>query len=90
MTLNDIADALAKARNISKAEARAMVTDVLDAIVAGTAKGEVALAGFGKFSVSRRAARPGRNPRSGERIVIPPTNRVSFKASKGFKDRLAR
>ncbi|MBO9669564.1 MAG: HU family DNA-binding protein [Sphingobium sp.] len=90
MTMNDIAEAFATARNISKAEARAMVADVLDAIVAGAAKGDVALAGFGKFGVTRRPARPGRNPRTGERIVIPPTTRVSFKAAKAFKDRLAR
>ncbi|MCW6531323.1 HU family DNA-binding protein [Sphingomonas sp. MMSM20] len=77
------------ARNISRAEARAMVADVLDAIVAGAAKGEVALAGFGKFSVTRRPARPGRNPSTGEKIVIPPTNRVAFKAAKAFKDRVA-
>ncbi|WP_265313410.1 HU family DNA-binding protein [Sphingomonas lycopersici] len=87
--MNDIADALTMARNISRAEARAMVADVLDAIVAGAAKGEVALAGFGKFSVTRRPARPGRNPSTGEKIVIPPTNRVAFKAAKAFKDRVA-
>lgn len=86
MTMNDIADALAAARIISKAEARAMVADVLDAIVAGAAKGEVAL---GKFSVTPRPARPGRNPQTGERIVIPPSTRIVFKAAKAFKDRVA-
>jgi len=89
MTMNDIADALAATRNIGKAEARAMVVDVLDAIAAGAAKGEVALAGFGKFSVSRRSARPGRHPRTGERIVVGPTCRIGFKAAKAFKDRVA-
>jgi DNA-binding protein HU-beta len=88
MTRNDIADALAASRRISKAEARARVADVLDAIAAGAAKGEVVLAGFGKFSVSRRAARSGRNPRTGERIVIAPSSRVVFKAAKAFKDRI--
>lgn len=59
------------------------------AISAAVAKGEIALAGFGKFSVSRRGARPGRNPRSGEPIVIGPSARVRFRAAKALKDRLA-
>jgi DNA-binding protein HU-beta len=88
MTSKDIADALAAAQEISKAEARGQVAAVLEAIAAGVAKGDVALAGFGKFSVSRRAARPGRNPRSGETIVIGPSSRVGFRAAKALKDRL--
>ncbi|MCG7349430.1 HU family DNA-binding protein [Sphingomonas sp. ACRSK] len=90
MTSKDIADRLAAARGISKAEARATVTAVLDAIADGIAGGDVALAGFGRFSVSRRGARPGRNPRSGETIVIGPSSRVGFRAAKGLKDRLDR
>lgn len=89
MTSNDIANALAEAQGISKAEARGQVAAVLEAISAGVAKGDVALAGFGKFSVSRRGARPGRNPRSGETIVIGPSVRVGFRAAKALKDRLA-
>ncbi len=90
MTSKDIADALAARHEISKAEARAQVAAVLEAITDGVAKGDVALAGFGKFSVSRRAARPRRNPRSGETMVIGPTTRVGFRAAKAFKDRLAK
>lgn len=90
MTSRDIADALAARHGISKADARAQVAAVLEAIVDGVAKGDVALAGFGKFSVSHRAARPGRNPRSGETIVIGPSTRIGVRAAKAFKDRLAR
>lgn len=89
MTSNDIADALSKARGISKVEARGQVAAVLEAISAGIANGDVALAGFGKFIVSRRGARPGRNPRSGETIVIGPSGRVTFRAAKALKDRVA-
>lgn len=89
MTSKDIADRLATTRGISKAEAREIVAGVLDAISTGVAKGEVSLAGFGKFTTSRRAARPGRNPRSGETIIIGPSSRVSFRAAKGLKDRLS-
>lgn len=90
MTSKDIADALAARHGISKADARAQVAAVLEAIADGVTKGDVALAGFGKFSVSRRAARPGRNPRSGESIVIGPSTRVGFRAAKALKDRLAK
>ena len=89
MTSKDIADALVARRGMSKAEARETVAMVLEEIATGIAKGDVSLAGFGKFSVSRRGARPGRNPRSGETIVIGPTARVGFKAAKALKDRLA-
>ncbi len=89
LTSKDIAEALAARNGTSKAEARAQVTAVLEAIATGIAKGDVALAGFGKFSVSRRAARPGRNPRSGETIVIGPSTRVSFRAAKTLKDRVS-
>jgi len=90
LTSKDIADALAARHGISKAEARAQVSTVLEAIADSVAKGGVALAGFGKFSVSRRAARPGRNPQSGETMVIGPTTRVGFRAAKALKDRLAK
>jgi DNA-binding protein HU-beta len=49
-------------------------------------KTEVRLVGFGTFSVKRRAARTGRNPRTGERIQIPASNKPKFKAGKGLKD----
>ncbi|MBO9621677.1 MAG: HU family DNA-binding protein [Sphingomonas sp.] len=89
MTRSDIAAALAATRKIGMAEARAMVDDVLDAVAAGVARGDVALAGFGKFSVSRRAARPDRNPRTGEPMVVGPSARVTFRAAKALKDRVA-
>lgn len=90
MTTTDIADALAASRGISRAEAKAVVKQVFDLIVANAAKGEVALAGFGKFTVSSRPARAGRNPRTGEVIVISPSKRIKFTPAKGFKDGVAR
>ncbi|MDE8652168.1 HU family DNA-binding protein [Novosphingobium album (ex Liu et al. 2023)] len=88
MTSKDIADALAEARGISKAEARGQVAAVLEAISAGIAKGDVALAGFGKFSVARRPARAGRNPRTGEALFIAASKRIQFKPSKALKNRV--
>jgi len=88
MTKNDLADALASARKISKADARAMVDDVLDAIAAGAARGEVSLAGFGKFTVTRRPARAGPNPRTGEPMFIAASRAIRFRPAKAFKDRV--
>lgn len=88
MTMNDVADVLAATRKISKAEARAMVVDVLDVIAASAAKGEVSLAGFGKFTVTRRPARPGRNPRTGEAMFIAASRGIRFRPAKAFKDRV--
>lgn len=90
MTMNDVSDALATARKISRAEARAMVVDVLDAIAGSAAKGEVALAGFGKFSITKRAARAGRNPRTGEPMFIAASRGIRFRPAKAFKDRVGR
>jgi DNA-binding protein HU-beta len=88
MTRNDVADALAATRKISKAEARAMFVDVLAAIAGSAAKGEVALSGFGKFSVTTRQARAGRNPRTGEPMFIAASRGIRFRPAKAFKDRV--
>ncbi|MEM8647772.1 MAG: HU family DNA-binding protein, partial [Pseudomonadota bacterium] len=48
--------------------------------------GEVRLVGFGTFSVSHRAASQGRNPRTGEAMMIPASNNPKFKAGKALKD----
>lgn len=48
--------------------------------------GEVSITGFGKFSVTERASREGRNPSTGETIVIPASNSVKFKASSTLKN----
>jgi len=88
MTKNDLADTLACARKISKAEARAVVNEVLDAIAAGAARGEVSLAEFGKFTVTKRPARAGRNPRTGEPMFIAASRAIKFRAAKAFKDRV--
>ena len=60
---------------------------MLDAISGTLANGgSVSLVGFGTFSVKARAARMGRNPRTGEAIQIKASNVPGFKAGKGLKD----
>ena len=61
--------------------------DVLDQLKAILAKGEsIAFLGFGKFEVSERAARDGRNPQTGETIKIPASKAVKFSAGKDLKE----
>ena len=73
----------------SRAAAQAAVEDVLGAISNGIAKdGKVQIVGFGTFATKTRAARTGRNPRTGKSIPIKASKSVGFKPGKGLKDRL--
>ncbi|MBN9413644.1 MAG: HU family DNA-binding protein [Candidatus Paracaedimonas acanthamoebae] len=71
----------------TKAEAERALEAVLESIQVSLKKGEdVRIVGFGTFSVSQRAARTGRNPRTGEEIKIPATKTPTFKAGKELKE----
>ena len=86
MTKDQLIDAVAK-DCCSKKEATDAVNAVLDNITNALAKGEdVVFTGFGKFSVSKRAARMGVNPRTGEKIKIKATTVPKFKAGKALKE----
>ncbi|MEJ8574663.1 HU family DNA-binding protein [Microbaculum marinum] len=84
------ADLIAKVADdteLPKAQAAGAVDAVFDAISGALKSGdEVKLAGFGTFSVAKRAASTGRNPKTGEPIKIPATKLPKFKAGKGLKD----
>lgn len=70
-----------------KKSAKAAVEATLAAITESVAAGEkVALIGFGTFEVKARAARTGKNPKTGETIQIPASKAPAFKAGKAFKD----
>ena len=74
----------------TKTQAEAVVDAVFDAITKSLSKGEeVALTGFGTFKVSRRAARQGVNPRTGEKIQIAAKTVPKFSAGKSLKDAVA-
>ena len=73
--------------DLSKKDAEATVKAVLDAVTEALADGEkVALVGFGTFEVKERAARTGKNPRTGEAIEIPASKVPSFKAGATLKN----
>ena len=72
---------------MSKAAADHALNSVLGAITAAVAEGDkVTLIGFGTFSVTKRAAREGRNPQTGKTMQIPAKKIVKFKAGKKLAD----
>ena len=87
MNKNDLVATVASSTGVSKAEAAKAVDGVFNAITSALKKGqEVRLVGFGTFSVAKRAATTGRNPRTGATIQIPASKQPKFKAGKGLKD----
>ncbi|EEF79383.1 DNA-binding protein HU [Methylophaga thiooxydans DMS010] len=83
----ELIDAVAAAADISKAKAAQAVDGVTSAVTKALSKGDqVTLVGFGTFSVRERAARTGRNPRTGEEIKIAAAKIPAFKAGKALKD----
>lgn len=87
MNKNDLIAAVAEQAGLSKQDAGKAVDAVFDAITNALKAGdEVRLVGFGTFNVSERAASEGRNPRTGEKIMIEASKQPKFKAGKGLRD----
>lgn len=87
MNKSELVDAIASGADISKASAGRALDAMVDTITETLRKGDqVALVGFGTFSVKDRAARSGRNPQTGATIQIPAARVPGFKAGKGLKD----
>ena len=87
MKKSDIVAQVATQASLSKADAAGALDAVLSAIADALARGDsVSIAGFGTFSVKERAARNGRNPRTGEAIAIAASKVPSFKPGKGLRD----
>jgi DNA-binding protein HU-beta len=87
MNKAELIDAVAAAADISKNDAAKAVEAVTGAITKTLSKGDqVAIVGFGTFAVKHRAARAGRNPKTGETIHIKASNVPAFKAGKALKD----
>lgn len=87
MNKSDLIDAIAKSSDISKAAAGRALDATVDTIKKALKKGDtVSLVGFGTFKVGKRAARNGRNPRTGATIKIKAAKVPKFTAGKGLKD----
>ncbi len=80
---SELVGAVAERTGLSKADVGKVLDEALAEIRRAVDGGEtVALRGFGTFRLSERAARKGRNPRTGEEIDIPASRSLAFKASK--------
>jgi DNA-binding protein HU-beta len=87
MNKQELIGSVADASGLSKGDASKAVEAVFGAIEKSLKKGdEVRLVGFGTFSVSKRKASTGRNPRTGEPMTIKASTQPKFKAGKGLKD----
>ena len=87
MNKQELISTVADASGLSKSDAVKAVEAVFDAISGSLKKGdEVRLVGFGTFSISKRKASTGRNPRTGEPMTIKASSQPKFKAGKGLKD----
>ena len=88
MNKSDLIDAMAADAGISKVAAKAALESFTDNVTSAlkVEGGKVALVGFGTFSVSKRAARTGRNPQTGNTIQIAAKNVAKFKAGAGLSE----
>ncbi|AHE51710.1 HU family DNA-binding protein [Sphingomonas sanxanigenens] len=87
MNKQELIGAVADVSGLSKSDASKAVEAVFESIGSALKKGdEVRLVGFGTFSVSKRKASTGRNPRTGETMTIKASSQPKFKAGKGLKD----
>jgi len=83
----ELIEHIASKSDISKAAATRALASIIDAVKKTLKKGDtVTLVGFGTFSVSKRAARTGRNPRTGAALKIKAAKVPRFKPGKGLKD----
>ena len=91
MTKNELIAAVAEKATLGRTEAAAAVEATFEVITAALKGGEeVKIMGFGNFRVADRAAREGRDPRTGQPVQIAASRRPKFSAGKGLKDAINR
>jgi DNA-binding protein HU-beta len=87
MTKAELVAKMATASGIKKTEAENALKGFTDSVTMALKKGEkVTLVGFGTFSISKRAARKGRNPQDGRELTIKATKVAKFKPGKALKE----
>lgn len=90
MNKSQLVDAVASDSGLSKADSARAIESVLGTVTKSLKKGEeVSITGFGKFSVVKRAARQGVNPRTGERVKIKASKAPKFTAGAGLKQAIS-
>ena len=91
MNKTELIAAIAEKAELSKKDAEAALNAMVDAVTEALVQGDkIQLIGFGSFEVKERAARVGRNPKTGEEIPISEARLPVFKAGKALKDAVAK
>ena len=89
MTKADLVEMVAESSDLPRKEADEVVQVILDSIIAALSRGEkVELRGFGSFRIRRRGERNGRNPKTGDRVHVPPKKIPYFKPGKHLREEL--
>jgi DNA-binding protein HU-alpha len=87
----ELASAIAQDTDLTKEKANEVITAFTEQVTRATAQGDdVALIGFGTFSVRKRDARTGHNPQTGAELKIPASKSVGFKAGKALKEAVSK
>ena len=90
MNKGELVDKIAENADVTKKQADAILTAILDSVMEAVAtEDKVTLVGFGSFESRKRQAKEGRNPRTGETMTIPETTVPVFSAGKLFKDKVS-
>lgn len=86
MTKSEMAEKLAEKINVNKQQAEGIINIFTNSIIEALAKGDkVEIRGFGSFRVRHRAAKEGRNPKTGEKVFVEPKKVPFFKTGKDFR-----
>lgn len=89
MTRQELINKIAEKTGMTKKDSKVFLEGALEAILEGVVEdGQVHLVGFGNFELTESTEREGRNPQTGEAMVIPAKKRMTFKCSKAIKDTL--
>jgi integration host factor subunit beta len=89
MTKADLVEMVADSSDLPRKQADEVVQVILDSIIAALSRGEkVELRGFGSFRIRRRGERNGRNPKTGDRVHVPPKKIPYFKPGKHLREEL--
>ncbi|MBK8630765.1 MAG: integration host factor subunit alpha [Sphingomonadales bacterium] len=89
LTRAELSESIHQRIGLSKAECQSLVESILDRMSDSLASGElVKIAGFGTFQVRQKAARTGRNPKTGVEVPIAPRRVLTFRASQKMRDRI--
>ncbi len=90
MNKGELVDAIASKTSVTKKDADAVLSAVLEMIVEAVSTGDrVTLVGFGSFEPRDRKAREGRNPKTGDKMTIPATTVPAFSAGKLFREKVS-